>query len=155
SCHLTQACGPTPLANSCNKPCVRQCRNSTVVLEPPPVVVALHGAILWSSTSAAIGNILSCEGVPIPSGSCDLSSISSHYCGTRCPPHCSHWRWLQGRNSKLMQATDFAEAENPGLPLRKQGRKGASLASLKTQPMSDLPVFHSLPFLSCLLLHWR
>ncbi|NXC23323.1 KRF1 protein, partial [Corythaeola cristata] len=53
---------------SCNEPCVRQCQNSTVVLEPPAVVVTLPGPILssfpqntvvGSSTSAAVGRILS------------------------------------------------------------------------------------------------
>ncbi|KFQ96175.1 Feather keratin Cos1-1/Cos1-3/Cos2-1, partial [Nipponia nippon] len=70
-------CGPTPLANSCNEPCVRQCQNSTVVIEPPAVVVTLPGPILssfpqnnvvGSSTSAAAGSILSSQGVPITSG---------------------------------------------------------------------------------------
>ncbi|XP_059686193.1 feather keratin Cos2-3-like [Gavia stellata] len=94
-CLPCRPCGPTPLANSCNEPCVRQCQNSTVVIEPPPVVVALPGPILssfpqntivGSSTSAAVGSILSCDGVPITSGCCDLSGISSRYCGRRCPP---------------------------------------------------------------------
>ncbi|KFP51237.1 Feather keratin Cos1-1/Cos1-3/Cos2-1, partial [Cathartes aura] len=69
--------GPPPRAHSCNEPCVRQCQNSTVVIEPSPVVVTLPGPILssflqntvvGSSTSAAIGSILSCQGVPISSG---------------------------------------------------------------------------------------
>ncbi|XP_010205770.2 feather keratin 1 [Colius striatus] len=71
-------CGPTPLANSCNEPCVRQSQDSTVVIQPSPVVVTLPGPILssfpqntavGSSTSAAVGSILSEEGVPITSGS--------------------------------------------------------------------------------------
>ncbi|NWI64407.1 KRF2 protein, partial [Todus mexicanus] len=75
-------CGPTPLANSCNEPCVRQCQCSTVAIEPPAVVVTLPGPIfssfpqntvVGSSTSAAVGSILSCDGVPINSGSFDLS----------------------------------------------------------------------------------
>ncbi|KFP99389.1 Feather keratin Cos1-1/Cos1-3/Cos2-1, partial [Leptosomus discolor] len=75
-----QPCGPTPLAsswNECSECCVRQCQNSTVVIEPSPVVVTLPGPILssfpqntvvGSSTSAAVGSILSCNGVPINSG---------------------------------------------------------------------------------------
>ncbi|KGL86493.1 Feather keratin Cos1-1/Cos1-3/Cos2-1, partial [Charadrius vociferus] len=72
-----QPCGPTPLANSCNEPCVRQCQNSTVVIEPPPVVVTLprpilssfpQNTVVGSSTSAAVGSILSCDGVSINSG---------------------------------------------------------------------------------------
>ncbi|XP_054657301.1 feather keratin Cos1-1/Cos1-3/Cos2-1-like [Grus americana] len=94
-CLPCQPCGPTPLANSCNEPCVRQCQNSTVVIQPSPVVVTLPGPILssfpqntvvGSSTSAAVGSILSCDGVPITSGCCDLSCITSRYCGRRCPP---------------------------------------------------------------------
>ncbi|NXU47730.1 KRF4 protein, partial [Turnix velox] len=81
-------CGPTPLANSCNKPCVRQCQSSNVFIEPPAVVVTLPGPILssfpqntvvGSSTSAAVGSILSCEGVPINSDCCDLSRLTCRY----------------------------------------------------------------------------
>ncbi|XP_009701906.1 PREDICTED: feather beta keratin-like [Cariama cristata] len=70
-------CGPTPLANSCNEPCVRQCQDSRVVIQPSPVVVTLPGPILssfpqntavGSTTSAAVGSILSTEGVPFTSG---------------------------------------------------------------------------------------
>ncbi|XP_040392274.1 feather keratin Cos2-3-like [Cygnus olor] len=94
-CLPCRPCGPTPLASSCNEPCVRQCQNSTIVIEPSPVVVTLPGPILssfpqntvvGSSTSAAVGRILSCDGVPITSGCCDLSGISSRYCGRRCLP---------------------------------------------------------------------
>ncbi|NWR40432.1 KRF1 protein, partial [Tachuris rubrigastra] len=90
-----QPCGPTPLANSCNECCVRQCQDSTVVIQPSPVVVTLPGPILssfpqntavGSSTSAAVGSILSCDGVPINSGGFDLSCITRPYCGTRCRP---------------------------------------------------------------------
>ncbi|XP_068517341.1 feather keratin Cos2-3-like [Anas acuta] len=94
-CRPCQPCGPTPLASSCNEPCVRQCQNSTIVIQPSPVVVTLPGPILssfpqntavGSSTSAAVGSILSCDGVPINSGCCDLSCITSRYCGSRCRP---------------------------------------------------------------------
>ncbi|NWW25280.1 KRF2 protein, partial [Falcunculus frontatus] len=40
-CRPCQPCGPTPLANSCNEPCVRQCQDSTVAIQPSPVVVTL------------------------------------------------------------------------------------------------------------------
>ncbi|XP_010126856.1 PREDICTED: feather keratin Cos2-3-like, partial [Chlamydotis macqueenii] len=62
-CLPCQPCGPTPLANSCNEPCVRQCQDSNVVIQPPAVVVTLPGPILssfpqntavGSSTSAAV-----------------------------------------------------------------------------------------------------
>ncbi|XP_050768127.1 feather keratin B-4-like [Gymnogyps californianus] len=71
-------CGPTPLANSCNEPCVRQCQDSTYVIQPSPVVVTLPGPILssfpqnttvGSSASAAVGDALNAGGVPISSGS--------------------------------------------------------------------------------------
>ncbi|XP_062367292.1 feather keratin 1-like [Cinclus cinclus] len=72
------SCGPTPLANSCNEPCVRQCQDSTYVIQPSPVMVTLPGPILssfpqntavGSSASAAVGSTLSEEGIPISSGS--------------------------------------------------------------------------------------
>ncbi|XP_071674152.1 feather keratin Cos1-2-like [Patagioenas fasciata] len=94
-CVPCQPCGPTPLANSCNEPCVRQCQSSNIVIQPSPVVVTLPGPILssfpqntvvGSSTSAAAGSILSREGVPINSGGFDLSCITSRYCGNRCQP---------------------------------------------------------------------
>ncbi|XP_074429664.1 feather keratin-like [Larus michahellis] len=74
---LCGPCGPTPLANSCNEPCVRQCEASRVVIQPPAVQVTLPGPILTSfpqstfvgsSASAAVGNELSAQGVPISSG---------------------------------------------------------------------------------------
>ncbi|XP_050748829.1 feather keratin 1-like [Gymnogyps californianus] len=74
---LCRPCGPTPLANSCNEPCVRQCEDSRVVIQPSTVVVTLPGPILssfpqntavGSSSSAAVGNVLSSQGVPISSG---------------------------------------------------------------------------------------
>ncbi|XP_063180132.1 feather keratin-like [Chroicocephalus ridibundus] len=73
---LCRPCGPTPLANSCNEPCVRQCEDSRVIIQPPTVVVTLPGPILssfpqstavGSSASAAVGNELSAQGVPVSS----------------------------------------------------------------------------------------
>ncbi|NXW09552.1 KRFB protein, partial [Fregetta grallaria] len=73
---LCRPCGPTPLANSCNEPCVRQCEESRVVIQPPPVQVTLPGPILssfpqntnvGSTTSAAVGSALSSQGVPVSS----------------------------------------------------------------------------------------
>ncbi|XP_075580416.1 LOW QUALITY PROTEIN: feather beta keratin-like [Pelecanus crispus] len=96
SCYdLCRPCGPTPLANSCNEPCVRQCQDSRVVIQPSPVVVTLPGPILssfpqntavGSTTSAAVGSILSAEGVPISSGGFNLSGIGGRYYGGRCLP---------------------------------------------------------------------
>ncbi|KAJ7428754.1 Feather beta keratin [Willisornis vidua] len=83
-CPPTTSCGPTPLANSCTEPCVRQCQDSTVVIQPSPVVVTLPGPILssfpqnttvGSSASAAVGRALCAEGVPISSGSSSLASL--------------------------------------------------------------------------------
>uniref|UniRef100_A0A8C3QGW9 Keratin n=1 Tax=Cyanoderma ruficeps TaxID=181631 RepID=A0A8C3QGW9_9PASS len=95
SCQPCQPWGPTPLANSCNEPCVRQCQDSTVAIQPSPVLVTLPGPILssfpqntvvGSSTSATVGSILSSQGVPISSGGCDLSGISRCYYGRRSLP---------------------------------------------------------------------
>ncbi|NXE02300.1 KRSC protein, partial [Chaetorhynchus papuensis] len=47
----SSACGvlrPQPLADSGNEPCVRQCPDSTVVIQPPAMVVTLPGPILSS-----------------------------------------------------------------------------------------------------------
>ncbi|XP_010707712.2 uncharacterized protein LOC104910492 [Meleagris gallopavo] len=78
SCYdLCRPCGPTPLANSCNEPCVRQCQDSQVVIQPSTVLVTLPGPILssfpqntavGSSSSAAVGSALSAQGVAISSG---------------------------------------------------------------------------------------
>ncbi|XP_071890218.1 feather beta keratin-like [Anas platyrhynchos] len=78
SCYnLCNPCGPTPLANSCNEPCVRQCEDSRVVIQPPAVLVTLPGPILssfpqntavGSSASAAVGSNLSAQGVPVSGG---------------------------------------------------------------------------------------
>ncbi|NXG39546.1 KRFB protein, partial [Dromaius novaehollandiae] len=92
---LCRPCGPTPLANSCNEPCVRQCQDSRVLIQPSPVVVTLPGPVLssfpqntavGSSTSAALGSILSEEGVPISSGGYGLPGFSSRYYGRRFLP---------------------------------------------------------------------
>nr|XP_054505366.1 LOW QUALITY PROTEIN: feather keratin Cos1-2-like [Agelaius phoeniceus] len=82
---LWKQCGPTPLGSSCNEPCVRQCQDSTIFIQPSPVVVTLPGPILssfpqnttvGSSTSAAVGSILNSQGVPISSRGFDLSCIT-------------------------------------------------------------------------------
>ncbi|NXY22582.1 KRSC protein, partial [Atrichornis clamosus] len=47
----SSACGvlrPQPLADSGNEPCVRQCPDSTTVIQPPAVVVTFPGPILSS-----------------------------------------------------------------------------------------------------------
>ncbi|NXU48856.1 KRFA protein, partial [Turnix velox] len=70
-------CAPAPLANSCNEPCVRQCQDSRVLIQPPAMVVTMPGPILTShpqstfvgsSASAAVGNELSAQGVPVSNG---------------------------------------------------------------------------------------
>ncbi|NWT48043.1 KRF1 protein, partial [Chroicocephalus maculipennis] len=76
-CQPCRLCGPIPLANSCNEPSVRQCQNSTIVIEPPAVEATLpcpilnsfpQNTVVVSSTSAAVGSTLSCDGVPTTSG---------------------------------------------------------------------------------------
>ncbi|XP_062451383.1 uncharacterized protein LOC134151111 [Rhea pennata] len=94
-CVPCQPSGPAPLASSCNEPCVRQCQDSTVVIQPSAVVVTLPGPILssfpqstavGSSTSAAVGSILSSQGVPISSGGFSLSGFGGRFGGSRCLP---------------------------------------------------------------------
>ncbi|NWY34603.1 KRSC protein, partial [Pheucticus melanocephalus] len=48
---LSGGCGvlrPQPVADSGNEPCVRQCPDSTTVIQPPAVVVTFPGPILSS-----------------------------------------------------------------------------------------------------------
>ncbi|XP_077644436.1 feather keratin Cos1-2-like [Lonchura striata] len=94
-CWPCRPCGPTPLAKSCNEPCVRQFQDSTVGTEPSPVLVTLPGPMLssfpqntglGSSTPAAVGSILSCDRVPISSGGFDPAGISRCCYGTRSLP---------------------------------------------------------------------
>ncbi|NXB70961.1 KRCL protein, partial [Donacobius atricapilla] len=50
SCRVP-SCGvasPAPLADTCNEPCVRQCPDSTVLIQPPASVVTFPGPILSS-----------------------------------------------------------------------------------------------------------
>ncbi|NWV33693.1 KRCL protein, partial [Grantiella picta] len=50
-------CPTCPLADSCNEPCVRQCPDSTAVIQPPPVVVTFPGPILSSfPQQSAVGS---------------------------------------------------------------------------------------------------
>ncbi|NWV04739.1 KRFA protein, partial [Ptilonorhynchus violaceus] len=69
--------GPTPLANSCNEPCTRQCQDSSVVIQPSPVMVTFPGptmtsfpqsTTIGSTSSAAVGTELSVHGQPISGG---------------------------------------------------------------------------------------
>ncbi|NWX49445.1 KRF1 protein, partial [Steatornis caripensis] len=58
-----------------------------VVTLPGPILSSfLQNTVVGSSTSTAVGSILSSDGVPINSGCCDLSCITSCYCGNRCRP---------------------------------------------------------------------
>ncbi|NXI89620.1 KRSC protein, partial [Psophia crepitans] len=64
----TSACGvyrPQPLADSCNEPCVRQCPDSTTVIQPPPVVVTFPGPILSSFPQ---GSVVGSSGAPVFGG---------------------------------------------------------------------------------------
>ncbi|NXP55314.1 KRFB protein, partial [Heliornis fulica] len=56
-------------------------------LEPCPATTsACHNTAVGLCTSAAVGSILSCDIVPITSGCCNLSGMSSCYGGQRCLP---------------------------------------------------------------------
>ncbi|NWX93067.1 KRSC protein, partial [Nothoprocta pentlandii] len=64
----TTSCGiarPQPLADSCNEPCVRQCPDSTTVIQPPPVVVTLPGPILSNSPQ---NSFVGSSGAPVLGG---------------------------------------------------------------------------------------
>ncbi|NXJ07902.1 KRF1 protein, partial [Odontophorus gujanensis] len=74
---------------------VRHGKNYTVIIKPLPMIMALPGLILSSylqnttvgfSTSAAIGNTHSCDGVSVVSECFDLLCISRYHYSRRCPP---------------------------------------------------------------------
>ncbi|XP_005141073.1 claw keratin-like [Melopsittacus undulatus] len=62
------SCGvatPCPVADTVNEPCVRQCQDSTVVIQPPASVVTFPGPILSSFPQhSAVGS----AGVPAVAG---------------------------------------------------------------------------------------
>nr|XP_009938168.1 PREDICTED: scale keratin-like isoform X2 [Opisthocomus hoazin] len=60
---------PQPLTDSCNEPCVRQCPDSTTVIQPPPVVVTFPGPILSSFPQ---DSVVGSSGAPILGGSNSL-----------------------------------------------------------------------------------
>ncbi|KAK4808552.1 hypothetical protein QYF61_009855 [Mycteria americana] len=62
---------------------------------PGPILRSFpQNTVVGSSTSAAVGNILSCDGVPITSGCCDLPGISSCYYGRRRMGGWDSLQWL-------------------------------------------------------------
>ncbi|NXK98429.1 KRSC protein, partial [Formicarius rufipectus] len=64
----SSACGvarPLPLADSGNEPCVRQCPDSTTLIQPPPVVVTFPGPILSSFPQESV---VGSAGVPLLGG---------------------------------------------------------------------------------------
>ncbi|XP_029821769.1 claw keratin-like [Manacus vitellinus] len=60
------SCGvatPAPLADTCNEPCVRQCPDSTVVIQPPASVVTFPGPILSSFPQQSVVGSAGAPGV--------------------------------------------------------------------------------------------
>ncbi|KFZ47266.1 Claw keratin, partial [Antrostomus carolinensis] len=60
------SCGvvaPAPLAGTINEPCVRQCPDSMVVIQPPPVVVTMPGVILSSFPQDTVVGSVGAPGV--------------------------------------------------------------------------------------------
>ncbi|NWV12819.1 KRSC protein, partial [Ptilonorhynchus violaceus] len=71
----TSACGvlrPQPVADSGNEPCVRQCPDSTTVIQPPAVVVTFPGPILSSFPQQAV---VGSSGAPAFGGSLGLGGL--------------------------------------------------------------------------------
>ncbi|XP_071435500.1 claw keratin-like [Pithys albifrons albifrons] len=70
----TPSCGvatPAPLADTCNEPCVRQCPDSTVVIQPPAAVVTMPGPIMSNfPQSSVVGS----AGAPFVAGGAGGSS---------------------------------------------------------------------------------
>ncbi|NXL09307.1 KRSC protein, partial [Mesembrinibis cayennensis] len=56
---------PQPLADSGNEPCVRQCPDSTAVIQPPSVVVTFPGPILSSFPQESV---VGSAGAPVLGG---------------------------------------------------------------------------------------
>ncbi|XP_009951864.1 PREDICTED: LOW QUALITY PROTEIN: scale keratin-like [Leptosomus discolor] len=56
---------PQPLADSGNEPCVRQCPDSTAVIQPPPVIVTFPGPILSSFPQ---DSVVGSSGAPVLGG---------------------------------------------------------------------------------------
>ncbi|KAK0682184.1 KRSC protein, partial [Pygoscelis papua] len=56
---------PQPIADSGNEPCVRQCPDSTTVIQPPPVVVTFPGPILSSFPQ---DSVVGSSGAPVLGG---------------------------------------------------------------------------------------
>ncbi|NXJ86236.1 KRSC protein, partial [Trogon melanurus] len=65
---------PQPLADSGNEPCVRQCPDSTTVIQPPPVVVTIPGPIL---TSFPQDSVVGSSGAPVLGGYGGLGGYGS------------------------------------------------------------------------------
>uniref|UniRef100_A0A8V1A974 Keratin n=1 Tax=Gallus gallus TaxID=9031 RepID=A0A8V1A974_CHICK len=57
---------PQPIADSGNEPCVRQCPDSTTVIQPPPVAVTFPGPILSSFPQ---DSVVGSSGAPVFGGS--------------------------------------------------------------------------------------
>ncbi|XP_066194231.1 scale keratin-like [Sylvia atricapilla] len=67
-CSTSSGCGvlrPQPLAESGNEPCVRQCPDSTAVIQPPAVVVTFPGPILSSFPQ---DSVVGSAGAPVLAG---------------------------------------------------------------------------------------
>ncbi|XP_068025165.1 claw keratin-like [Melanerpes formicivorus] len=64
-CAPCGVCSPTPLADTCNHPCVQQCPDSNVVIQPPATVVTFPGPILSNfPQSSVVGS----SGAPVMGG---------------------------------------------------------------------------------------
>ncbi|KFW75188.1 Scale keratin, partial [Manacus vitellinus] len=64
----SSACGvlrPQPLVDSGNEPCVRQCPDSSTLIQPPPVVVTFPGPILSSFPQ---DSVVGSAGAPVLGG---------------------------------------------------------------------------------------
>ncbi|NWU98879.1 KRSC protein, partial [Upupa epops] len=71
---------PQPLADSGNEPCVRQCPDSTAVIQPPPVVITFPGPILSSFPQ---NSFVGSSGAPVLGGSSlGIGSSSFGYGGS-------------------------------------------------------------------------
>ncbi|NXA82501.1 KRSC protein, partial [Thryothorus ludovicianus] len=64
---------PQPMAESCNEPCVRQCPDSSALIQPPAVVVTFPGPIVSSFPQQAV---VGSAGAPAFGGSLSFGGLS-------------------------------------------------------------------------------
>ncbi|XP_032060511.1 claw keratin-like [Aythya fuligula] len=94
---VCRVAAPAPLADSANEPCVQQCPDSTVVIQPPATVLTLPGPILSSFPQHAV---VGSAGVPAVAGGFSSTfgggSAFGDYGGYGAFGSCGYSGWRRG-----------------------------------------------------------